>query len=645
MATFLVRYFSHIFPERQVLVDTLIAQEERDHHFGRLFGAETVIKSAILFHDNNGFQSWSQVLELIVELAKKKPWLREECGWILYGAIQNLGKGGHDSKYVQQIIGKVQDGGLIRTPEGIALWIITSLEFPQVKLPRGIWLNENPMHRKEKTKLATILKETSNTSLDPNGGDPNVFQNGVWTSRLHFAWDVVLGRVLGMQSPESSKDLDLISFWDECVDSRYSVGLLCVTRSLLLGNLFTDSSSNERKYWGFLVFQRALRDAPAPSFYIIFSKNLMRCLMNQLALPERYLHRLAEKSVRSILTRAKGDASVTIPALECLLTPPQGQINFDQATKTKIVDKLLALVKNSSLRDLVVVFRKLILRPGTQNQKAAASGRQFLADQLVNLVRSRLSTDESSSTSSDASKGFQDILTLFANLAYFTRTQDHDSAERSEDPPISISSKEMFKSRISSCLTLLVSKSFSPAFFAHHVVCKIHSWERSKELCKSSVDAYDAADEILRKAWKALKKIHRKEQSSEPKERPILLAFKLMFSLAILQIYSFDADAVGILEDLSDCYGNLIEDKNKRAQGGSDILVEIILSFVAKPSLLFRRLGQQVFSACVSDVDEIGLQSMIKVRSAFIVDDFVMTFTGINDKGDHIRSGGDVRLC
>lgn len=364
--------------------------------------------------------------------------------------------------------------------------------------------------------------------------------------------------------------------------------------------------------------------------------------MNQLASPERYLHRLAEKSTRSILLRAKGDASVTIPALECLLTPPKGQINFDQATKTKTVDKLLALVKDSSLRDLVVVFRKLILRPGTQDLKAAAFRRQFLADQLVNLVRLRLSNDEITSTSSDASKGFQDILSLFANLAYFTRTQDHDNAERSEDPQLSTSSQDMFKSRISSCLTQLVSKSFSPAFFAHHVVYKIHSWEKSGEPYNSSVDAYDATGKILRKAWKVLKRIHLKEQSSDLKKKPILLAFKLLFSLAILQVYSFDVDAVSILEEVRDCYCTLVEHKKTSTQGGSDVLVEIILSFVAKPSLLFRRLGQQVFSACVSDIDEVGLQSMIKVCNGFIVCDSVMTVTGVNDERDHIRSAGDV---
>lgn len=181
-----------------------------------------MIKSSILFHDSNGFQSWSQVLDLILGLAKKKLWLREECGWILYCAIQKLGKGGHDPKYVQQIIAKLQDKGLTQTPEGIALWILTSLKFPSVILPQGIWLNENPMHRKEKAKLAAILK-ASFTDFDHKGVGSNAVHNGVWTSKLHFAWDVVLGRALGMQAPESSNDLDLFSFWDECVDSKYNI--------------------------------------------------------------------------------------------------------------------------------------------------------------------------------------------------------------------------------------------------------------------------------------------------------------------------------------------------------------------------------------------------------------------------------------
>lgn len=206
----------------------VFAQEERDHQFGRLFGSEALIKSAILFHASVDIQYWDQVLELIIELERKKQWLREECGWILYNAIQHLGNEGHDSKYTQLIIDKVHNSHLTKTPEGTAIWILTAHQFPQVKLPKGVWHHKNPLHREEKAELAKVLKDASSHSLERNGSDSRVSNTGSWTPRLHFVWDVVLGRILSRQSQnglshKESKKLDLATFWNECVDGWYNL--------------------------------------------------------------------------------------------------------------------------------------------------------------------------------------------------------------------------------------------------------------------------------------------------------------------------------------------------------------------------------------------------------------------------------------
>lgn len=180
-----------------------------------------MIKSGVLFHRSVDNRYWSKILDLLFELAKKKVWLREECGWILYNAIQSLDKDGHPSNYVQLIVDKLQANDLITTPEGVAIWIGTMLNFPKVKLSRGVWHKQNPLHQKEKAKLARILNGASSASPD-QGVDISKFSGqGAWTPKLHFAWEVILGRVLGTHSARSSKELGLAELWNECVDGEY----------------------------------------------------------------------------------------------------------------------------------------------------------------------------------------------------------------------------------------------------------------------------------------------------------------------------------------------------------------------------------------------------------------------------------------
>lgn len=341
----------------------------------------------------------------------------------------------------------------------------------------------------------------------------------------------------------------------------------------------------------------------------------MRCLINQLASPNRYLHRIAEKSVKTITLKVELDSSLAGPVLECLLSPPNGQANFDHATKTKTVEKLVSSLDGKYAKDLVVFFRKMILRPGTQEPQAAAVVRQVVADQLVNLVRSRRSSD--GNLSLDASEGIQMALSMLADFTYFNSRLDkdeHNGHEPSEDPPFSVASRDVFKSRILSCLTHLTSKYSNPAKFAYDVVSGIHAREDQEKFPDSCLSEDETGRESIRKAWKVLEKIHHKA-SSDSAKGPLLSAFMLLYSLTILQVYNFEADAVSMLDELKLCYETLIKHRSKgSSHGGSDALVEIILSLISKRSVLFRRLGEQVFSAFVSYIGETGLQSMTQVR-------------------------------
>lgn len=225
---YLARYVTQL-PRTFIRLAQWFTQEERDHQLGRLFGAEAFVKSGILFEPNLAIESWSQILEMIMGLARKKSGLREECGWILCEAVQDLGSKGRNNKYAQLIIDKLHESSLAKTPEGVAIWLRVQSEIPDVILPAGIWHNEDPLDRKEKTRIAKILKEASTSDLDQAVPSSKASQKGNWTSKLHFAWDVVLSQLLTAEHTRysrSTKRQNFESFWSECVDSEYAQLLL-----------------------------------------------------------------------------------------------------------------------------------------------------------------------------------------------------------------------------------------------------------------------------------------------------------------------------------------------------------------------------------------------------------------------------------
>lgn len=199
-------------------------QEAKNHDFGRLFGAEAVIKSGVIFHANASIELWTQILDVILELGKKRIWLRKECGWVLYNAIGILGK---HNDYIQLLVDRISEHGYTKTPEGVAIWLRAQSVRPSVRFPDGLWHGNDPLHRKELKRLANVLKEGSPNKDGQINEVETVTQKGNLSPDLHFAWEVVIGRVLDEQQSEASKvkkktrNLTFHEFWNEAVDGIF----------------------------------------------------------------------------------------------------------------------------------------------------------------------------------------------------------------------------------------------------------------------------------------------------------------------------------------------------------------------------------------------------------------------------------------
>ena len=126
---------------------------------------------------------------------------------------------------------------------------------------------------------------------------------------------------------------------------------------MVIENLFASTASRERKFWGFLLFQKILQDPTTFSklFPIIFSKNLVRCLINHIQEKDRFLNRAADKSLKVLLQTVESDPQ-TLPAILQQLIGRNGTYNFDRVTKTKTVEKLLAKVDEANANAVIAAL-------------------------------------------------------------------------------------------------------------------------------------------------------------------------------------------------------------------------------------------------------------------------------------------------
>ncbi|PWW79058.1 hypothetical protein C7212DRAFT_275448 [Tuber magnatum] len=582
--------------------------EERDYHLGRLFGLKALVQSGVLFPGMEE-EGYAEVLKLLFELSVQKPWLRESCASIVCSAVSGW------SDETKQWAAKVTydalaESGLAKTSDGTAVWLTLQAYCPSALPPKNPWVRGCPLAKPNLVTLAKILKEVG--SKDEEGG--NLQQKGSWNPRLNFVWDLVLEAYLGegrewvdFRERETSAMPTWEEFWKIAIDE----------------SLFSASSSNERKFWGFLIFGNALNRIlafPDGGSYLapVFSKNFMRCLINQLSDPERYLHKAAQKCARTLLQKAES-TPWTAPVIFAQLVSNNGTPNFDSLTKTKYADKIMILADEDGLGAVIGEFRKILLDPlgskgnsysGEESQqqkvKTAEVRRQWAADQMLTLVRNGKSVKAESWIKSAVS-----LLAGFGFLEAPVRGTELGA-------PVSPTSQAMFRSRLMSCLSNLLSIKDNVSGDETWPYRAVKKALNHKDTLVLELD--DTIRTSIENAQSTLKEINKRRasarKSDKTKRATQLESFELLYSLVVLQVLNGEADALEVLDELSLCYEKVVTKRKHATEDDvdvSEILVEILLSFLSKPSVLLRKLAQQVFMAFVDSITDAGLELLTNV--------------------------------
>ncbi|THX39987.1 hypothetical protein D6D10_03844, partial [Aureobasidium pullulans] len=556
-------------------------KERRDHLTGRCFGFKSLIQSQLLFAKGVSITEWGKVLDHIFKLATETTWLRRECGVTLYETLATLTQiEDLDIEYVDLLIQRLEPFKLTRTPEGLAIWLTTSVLFPDAKLPKGSWNHNDPLSSKERGTVAKILRDNGAQSEDGPTGN----STGAAQSSPSFAWSIILSHLYKRHKPSKKSEekvSDFEKFWLEAVDQ----------------GLFAASASTERKSLGLQVVSMGISTAPVQLLHAVFSPNAMRCIINQRAGQDRYLHEAAKGPLSQMVTRSKSDQE-SIPVMLKGLLSGNGAVDFDRLTKSKTAEDLFARAKDESAKDALTLLQQLSAKPNAEDQPQADLKRRLLADMMLNMARKQ---------QAEEGKDNESIASLVLSMVPFGYA-DASAGALKASPPLSEASQEMFRSRLMSCLNHILSARMDTDFaILEKVVEEVKTVDAaSKTGLRTKADEEIVNNlETAHKTLKALKKLEQKQKES--KKAP-LRAFKALYALSILLVYNGEADVVPVLEDLELCYQSW-----KKSEDASVMLVEILLSFISKPSAVYRKIAQQVFEAFSSQLDAEGLQSMLDI--------------------------------
>jgi DNA polymerase phi len=225
--------------------------------------------------------------------------------------------------------------------------------------------------------------------------------------------------------------------------------------------------------------------------------------------------------------------------------------------------------------------------------KEAEMRRQLLGDYMLNMIRRVNVLDESK----DISWIEEQALPILANFGYGQTLECQ--------PALSEKTRTIFRSRLMSTFGHLLSDLKGYSF-----PCNLlqNFSPDAVEMDAGIVDAKDRATFTMEKILKKIKK-------SKPEEKAPLQALALLYSLVIFQLYSGEPEAVSILDELTLCYDKLIRHKvsDDSNADASEVLVELLLSFISKPSALLRKVTQHAFGAFMTEITAGGLKLMTDV--------------------------------
>ncbi|EXJ64237.1 hypothetical protein A1O7_00573 [Cladophialophora yegresii CBS 114405] len=611
-------------------------QDERDHYFGRVFGAEAILKSDLLFQKGKETH-FDHLLELLCSLAHKKPWVRQECGWVLYSCIAHEHNNLPENLAVHSLEKLIADK-LIRTPEGVAIWIAVTRRFPKARLPVSAWKSRDPLARKDVKVLADILKD-ARAQQGPQSSELSAQGSARWSANLHFAWDVVLAEVFrnspgtgekganGKKPTPEGKKLAFDEFWKTVVDE----------------SLFAESASAERRAWGFGLWRKVFETAPREVLLYTFTPQATRRLADALKGSERLLKKSAERVTQSVQRRLTDpapwpDAGIVAASYMQALLQSVSYGDFDQMTKSKTLHNLIDAVGPFVLGHANSALDKLVteMSPKEDGKTTLSLQKTVVAIQWK-MVSLRLRQWEQAQWTSSGEIEEDDWTLVMGIFKSWLREVCVSSTAINSTKTLDFQlilqpqARHFAKERLDLGFEQALKLGSLGSQVLQTVLSHVHHLETLG--IDMATSFADDVQEIVQTAWQKLSATARESRETSAAEQTTSIlrtsqaqvpslsfyeALRLLYCMLLFQIYSGETEAVQLLQEVLEYHGQW-DARQPNGQSPidrrepADAFVEILLSFASRPSKLLRRITIQSFEAFAPNLTGDGLEALCRV--------------------------------
>jgi len=561
-------------------------KEERGLLFGKLFGLQCLLNEPLfsgIFFENKSVSRFSTTfMEELLTLSQYKNWIREPCLYTLFQTITKLIPFANE-EFIISVIQLLDTYKLTLTNEGLAIYLSIlhndkHFNLSNITLKNNGWKNNDPLARGNLPVLTDVLRQSSVSDDERN----NVKQAN-WTPRLHFVWKVLLpiicvapeanGEHINKKRKKEKETIKFAEFWQMAVDESF----------------FNEKSSSERKFLGFLIFEKTISLVDAHWISSIFSQNFMRSLINQSTDSKRLLHKISQKSLNVIVDSCGPEhEDKLVSCLKAILFDPTGSVNFDKLTKSKTVSKLITTpdLNENILQQLFTMFYSEL--PSKIDTDLSLI--RFILDTVLHIVRSHKNYMPITLATT--------ILKPIILLTFFTKDNEQLN--------------ELARERLYSILAELTGvkvDTHSWQYYALDIIIELENDTDSNVELVNKLD--DSLIKIKQDAMEVLSDISNSfEKAGE--ETSKLRGMESLISMCLLQLYSGDVESVSVIEELCSFYNNQSEEGDNSMVG----ITEILLSLLAQKRAMLRRISLAVWEQFISDIGHDELKVLLDVLSA-----------------------------
>ena len=339
--------------------------------------------------------------------------------------------------------------------------------------------------------------------------------------------------------------------------------------------------------------------------------NFQRCFCNQLSKAERHLHGIATKTMKAVLHTAEAEEEGSFAGdILVHMVGVNSWVDFDKITKTKFVEKLLAMTSPGAWHKCLAELADSMSNPErTPRNKSTTQFHIACADFILAAIKTYNRSRINEAQVPDRYP-MLNAVTVLARFAFCQVLSNKGKVQIIDEQ-----TRSVFRGRLLSALSHLMTQTDDPSTYpAIAAEFLLSNTMNILPISPSSKTIFESIKSAGRKMMKCSEQTELlgTANSTLQENFKVYRAFRLLFALTIIQVFCIDADALNVLEELEATYDAHLDD-NGKVQEGSSGFVEILLSLISKPSVLFRRVGKEVFSSCTSIVDQEGLDSMFDV--------------------------------